>query len=402
VTSIAQRTHNPLTERLDEDAFYAGDPFPLFAQLRREAPVAWNAQKGFWALTKHADVVMVSKDPETFCSGKGILTLEIGLEYPSPPTMMHTDPPAHTRYRKLVQPGFSPPRMRALETRVRERANELVAKIEPGTPIDFVREIAVPFPLFIIAELLGIPESDWERFYMWSEAGIPGEKDWPPEEDMRLMAEMDAYLLAATKARRGVADAENAPDVVSVLANVEIDGEQLTDDEIAMFLGQLLIAGNETTRNTVSGGVYALAYHPEQWARLVADRSLVEPAVEEMLRWTTPVIAFMRTATRDTEIRGTAIAAGDPVLMVYAAANRDEDEFGPTADRFDIGRDPNHHVAFGFGTHFCLGAALARIEVRAILDALLDRFSTLEPAGPAERSRSAIIAGIKRAPVVFS
>jgi cytochrome P450 len=402
MTSVTERAHNPLTERLDEDAFYAGDPFPLFAQLRREAPVAWNGKKGFWALTKHADVLVVSKDPERFCSGKGILPLEIGIEYPSPPTMMHTDPPAHTRYRKLVQPGFSPSRMRALEKRVRERAGELVSKIEPGTPIDFVPEIAVPFPLFIIAELLGIPESDWERFYLWSEAGIPGEKDWGPDEDMRLMAEMDAYLLAATKARRGVADAENAPDVVSVLANVEIDGEQLTDAEIAMFLGQLLIAGNETTRNTVSGGVYALAEHPEQWNRLVADRALVEPATEEMLRWTTPVIAFMRTATRDTEIRDTAISAGDPVLMVYAAANRDEDEFGPTADQFDIGRDPNHHVAFGFGTHFCLGAALARIEVRAILDALLDRFTMLEPAGPAERSRSAIIAGIKRAPVVFS
>src|SRR5262249_16089172 len=157
MTSVAQRTHNSLTERLDEDAFYAGDPFPLFAQLRREAPVAWNAHKGFWALTKPADVMIVSKDPEGSCSGKGILTLEIGVEYPSPPTMMHTDPPAHTRYRKLVQPGFSPSRMRALETRVRERANELVSKIEPGVPLDFVREIAVPFPLFIIAELLGIP-----------------------------------------------------------------------------------------------------------------------------------------------------------------------------------------------------------------------------------------------------
>ncbi len=275
-----------------------------------------------------------------------------------------------------------------------------MARIEPGVAIDFVPEVAVPFPLFIIAELLGIPEADWERFYRWSEAGIPGEKDWPPEENLRLMGEMNDYLLAATKARRGTDD--SGIEIVSVLANFEADGEQLTDDELAMFLIQLLVAGNETTRNTVSGGIYALAENPAQWQRLVDDRSLVETAVEEMLRWTTPVIAFMRTATRDTEIRGQTIAAGDPVLMLYASANRDEDEFGPTADQFDVGRTPNHHVAFGFGTHFCLGAALARLEVRALLDALLDRFTSLEVAGPAERTKSAIIAGIKHAPVVFS
>jgi cytochrome P450 len=397
---MTTHAHEPLTESLDEDAFYAGDPFPRYRQLRTEAPVAWNGKLGYWVLSKHADVMTVSKDPATFCSGRGILTFEIGVDYPSPPTMMHTDPPDHTRYRKLVQPGFAPSRMRTLEQRVRERARELVARIDPGTPLDFVPEVAVPFPLFIIAELLGIPEADWERFYMWSEAGIPGEKDWPPEENARLMAEMDEYLLAATRAKRGAPDA--GIDIVSALANVEVDGESLTDEELCMFLGQLLIAGNETTRNTVSGGIYALAENPAQWARLVADRSLVDSTVEEMLRWTTPVIAFMRTATVPTEISGQSIDAGDPVLMLYASANRDEDEFGPTADTFDIGRNPNHHVAFGFGTHFCLGAALARIEVRALLDALLDRFTTIEPAGPAERTRSAIIAGIKHAPVAFS
>jgi cytochrome P450 len=394
------RTHQPLTEPIDDDAFYGGDPFPLFAQLRREAPVAWNATRGYWALSTHHDVVEVSKHSEDFCSGKGILTFEIGVDYPSPPTMMHTDPPAHTRYRKLVQPAFAPSRIRALEARVRERARELVHAIEPGEAFDFVPKVAVPFPLFIIAELLGIPEDNWERFYMWSEAGIPGEKDWPPEENMRLMAEMQEYLLHATKERRGAPAEGN--EIVSVLANVEVEGEHLTDDEIAMFLVQLLVAGNETTRNTISGGILAFAQNPQQWQRLVADRSLVESAAEEMLRWTTPVIAFMRTATRDTEIRGEHIAAGDPLLMLYASANRDEDEFGPTADQFDIGRSPNHHVAFGFGAHFCLGAALARLEIRALLDALLDRFTTLETAGPPERTKSAIIAGVKHAPVAFA
>lgn len=169
-----------------------------------------------------------------------------------------------------------------------------------------------------------------------------------------------------------------------------------------MFLNQLLVAGNETTRHSLSGGVWALAEHPDQWARLHTDRSLVEPAAEEILRWTTPVISFMRTATRDTELSDVPIAAGDPVLMLYASANRDERAFGPGADRFDVARDPNPHVAFGFGHHFCLGAALARLELQAMLDALLDRFTSVEPTGDVERSSSFVIAGIRRAPVVFT
>jgi cholest-4-en-3-one 26-monooxygenase len=186
-----------------------------------------------------------------------------------------------------------------------------------------------------------------------------------------------------------------------VLAQVEIEGRRLSDAELTMFLVQLLVAGNETTRNMISGGLVALAERPADWERLRGDRSLVPTAVEEMLRWTTPVVSFMRTATRDTELGGQAVSEGDPVLMLYASANRDERQFGPAADRFDIARDPNHHVAFGFGTHFCIGAALARIEGRALLEQLLDRFATVELAGEVERSRSSVIAGVKRAPLVM-
>ena len=186
--------------------------------------------------------------------------------------MMHTDPPEHTRYRKLVQPGFAPSRIRELAVRVRARADELVARIDPGSPFDAVETLAVPFPLWIIAELLGIPESDWPRFYQWSEASIPGATDWPPEECARLQAEMHEYLLAMTKARRG----DPRDDIVSVLANADVDGESLRDDELVMFLNQLLVAGNETTRHAISGGIAALAERPEQWERLGADRSLVD------------------------------------------------------------------------------------------------------------------------------
>jgi cholest-4-en-3-one 26-monooxygenase len=389
--------HEPLTDPLIEDAFYAGDPFPQYARLRDEAPVAWNDTKGFWAVSRWDDVMAVSTDPETFCSGRGILVMEIGASYDSPPTMMHTDPPEHTVYRKLVQPGFAPGRMRALEDDVRRRAKPLVDTIEPGRPADFVETVSVPFPLYIISALLGMPDEDWQRFFEWSEAVIPGATDWSEEKRAALQADMHETLLATTVARR----ADPRDDLISVLAQVEIEGRRLSDAELTMFLVQLLVAGNETTRNMISGGLVALADRPADWNRLRGDRSLVPTAVEEMLRWTSPVVSFMRTATRDTDLGGQAMGEGDPVLMLYASANRDERQFGPTADRFDIGRTPNQHVAFGFGTHFCIGATLARIEALVLLEELLDRFETVERAGDVERSHSAVIAGVKHAPLVF-
>ena len=389
--------HEPLTDPLIEDSFYAGDAFPQYRRLRDEAPVAWNTESGFWAVSRWDDVMAVSTDPETFCSGRGILVMEIGASYDSPPTMMHTDPPEHTVYRKLVQPGFAPGRMRALEADVRRRAKLLVDEIEAGRAIDFVETVAVPFPLYIISALLGMPDEDWRRFYEWSEAVIPGATDWSEEKRAELQLDMHDTLLATTVARR----ADPHDDLISVLAEVEIEGRRLSDAELAMFLIQLLVAGNETTRNLISGGLVALAENPGQWDRLRRDRALVPAAVEEMLRWTTPVISFMRTATRDAELGGQPIQSGDPLLLLYASANRDERQFGAGAGRFDVGRAPNHHVGFGFGAHFCIGAALARIEARVLLEELLDRFETVELAGDVERSHSSVIAGVKRAPLVL-
>ena len=390
--------HAELTDPLmREGLFVDGDPFALYARLRREAPVARNEALGYWALSRHADVVEVSKAPERFCSAKGILTFEIGVEYPSPPTMMHTDPPEHTTYRKIVSPGFRPSVMRRVEEDVRRRTIALLDAVEAGVVTDVVPTIAVPLPLQVIAALLGIPEADLDRFFEWSEASIPGSNDWPREKRQALMAEMHAYLLDAVRTRRD----DPHEDVVSVVGQVEVDGRRLTDEELVMFLNQLLVAGNETTRNAMSGGLAALARNPEQWQRLVDDRGLIPTAVEEILRWTTPVIYFMRTATQDTQIRGVPIAAGDPVVLLYASANRDEEEYGPTADRFDVGRTPNHHVALGFGTHFCLGAALARLELRILLEELVDRFRSIEPGGDVARTPSTIIAGVTSSPVVF-
>jgi cytochrome P450 len=386
-----------LVQRVLDEGFLAGDPFPDLARLRRQAPVAHHSPTGAWVLSRHADVTAASRDPATFCSGRGILLMEIGAEYDSPPTMMHTDPPAHTRYRKLVQPAFAPSAMRGLEAVIAERARRAVAALPEGEAVDVVAELAVPFPLRVISDLLGIPEDDWPRFYEWSEAAIPGATDWPPERVAELMGEMVGYLLETAAARR----AQPQDDVISLLATVEVDGDTLDDTELAMFLVQLLVAGNETTRNALSGGLVAFSEHPAEWARLRADPASVDRAVDEVLRWTTPVVYFMRTTTRPVTVRGVDLPAGTPVVLHYLAANRDEDEFGPTADRFDIARSPNHHVAFGSGPHFCLGAALARIELRSMLVALADRFASIAPAGEVERSMSLVIAGVRRAPLVL-
>ena len=395
----ADRTHEPLTDQFLGVEFSIDDPFPLYAELRAKGPMLWNASQGFWVAPGHAEVMAVSTDPESYCSGRGILTFEIGAEYATPPTMMHTDPPDHTRYRALVQPAFGRRVVRTLDDSVRAATRVLVDRLPLDEPVDVVPPLAVPLPSQVIAQLLGLPEAQWDKVWEWSEASIPGTEIYADAERREaLSAEMMSELM------RLVADARVNPgdDVIGQLATTEVDGDRLTDDELAMFLNQLLVAGNETTRNTISGGLVAFAENPDQWQRLVADRSLVPSAVEEILRWTTAVIYFMRTATRDVVLGGQAVAAGDPIVMVYASANRDEAEFGPTAGSFDIGRSPNHHVAFGFGAHFCLGAALARLEVAAVLDALLDKGVTrLELTGPVGRSVSNIIAGVTTAPMIL-
>ncbi len=392
------------TGLLDASLYAEGDPFALYAELRRAAPVCWvdRAGGGFWAVATHPEVSHIGADPVGFCSSRGILTDEIGTTYDDPPTMMHTDPPRHTRYRRLVQPGFKPTLVRLMEAGVTTKARALIETIEAGEAVDIVPTLSIPFPLLVICELLGVDGSQWPKFFDWSEAVIPGESERTESERAELQAEMWGYLVGVAEERR----AEPAEDLVSVLATVGVeegsDGDRLSEPELAMFLIQLLVAGNETTRNLISAGLAALAEHPDQWAALRADPGLIPNAVEELLRWTTPVISFMRTATADTTVRGQAIAAGDPVLLLYASANRDEEVFGPDADQLRVDRHPNPHVSFGFGPHFCLGAALARLEGRVVLSELVERFASVTPAGPVERTPSPVIAGVRRAPLVFS
>jgi cytochrome P450 len=389
---------------LDPSLYAEGDPFALYAELRNEAPVCWVDREGggFWAIATHPEVSSIGADPKGFCSSKGILTDEIGTTYDDPPTMMHTDPPRHTRYRRLVQPGFKPSMVRQMEVGVTAKARALIDPIESGEPVDIVEALSIPFPLQVICELLGVDGAQWPRFFEWSEAVIPGESERTEDERAELQAEMWGYLVGVAEERR----AAPAEDLVSVLAMVGseegAEADRLSEAELAMFLIQLLVAGNETTRNLLSGGLAALAAHPEQWAALRADPELIPGAVEELLRWTTPVISFMRTATADCSVRGQAVAAGDPMLLLYASANRDEEVFGADADRLRVDRHPNPHVSFGFGPHFCLGAALARLEGRVVLSELVTRYASLTPAGPVERTASPVIAGVRHAPLVFS
>lgn len=392
--------HDPRTDALLDPAAYAdGSRLEVvLADLRDTPGLAWNATAGFWAVARHADVHVASGDAATYCSGRGILVQEIGASYDSPPTMMHTDPPAHTRYRTLVSPGFRPSVVRSLEAAVRSTAAELLDDLPAGDPVDIVEALAVPFPIRVIAAVLGLPPGREHDLWQWSEAAIPGATDWPEDERMGLLGEMTMALLGLAADRRR----QPVDDVVSMLATVELDGDRLSDEELGMFLVQLLVAGNETTRHSISGAVVALAEHRDEWERLRGDRALVPTAVEEVFRWTTPVTSFLRTATADTTLGGTPVAAGDPVLLLYAGANRDERAFGDDAGRFDAGRSPNPHLSFGFGHHFCLGAALARLEIAVVLEGLLDRFRAIDAAGPVERSGSSVIAGLRRAPVILS
>jgi cytochrome P450 len=400
-TSRSARPALPeVTSLLVDDDFYTGDIREPLALLRREAPVAWDEQRGYWALSRHADVLRVSKDPVTFCSRRGVLFNMLRDDDPEAPgSLLTADPPQHTEYRRILQPAFAPSRMRALEPQLRAWANRLLDAVEPGEATDFVGAVSVPFPLIVLAELMGLPADDWPRYHEWVDAAVAGSSYRErPAHLQAALDDMNAFLLGRA------ADARSEPPgdaVVPMLAHHRIDGRPLRDGELMMFLTQLFIAGNETTRNLMSGGVVALAEHPDQWKRIVDDPSLVPSAVEEMLRWTNPVLSFFRTATADVEIRGQQVLAGEPVLMSYAAADFDEDEFGPTADRFDVGRDPNHHLAFGFGTHFCLGAALARLEARILFEELATRFATIELAAPVRRNPSHLLAGVLEATVVL-
>jgi len=331
---------------LDDPDFYLADPHAAFRWMRERAPVYRCERARLWAISKHADIMRVSRNPEIFCSARGIL-INDGLrgETPMevPPSIIYMDPPQHNRYRKLVSRAFTPGMVAGLEGRTRAIARESLDAIRSGETHDFVETVAVPLPMLVIAEMLGVAAEDRGTFKRWSDAIIAAADTGTSPESMQHVGELFAYFYAKLGERRG--------RLLSALAAAEVDGERLADEELLMFCMTLLVAGNETTRNLISGGAKALMEFPDQRRALVENPDRLPGAVEEMLRWVTPIRSFARTATRDTEIRGQRIAAGDYVLLLYASGNRDEEVFGPTADVFDVARPAEPmHVAFGFAS----------------------------------------------------
>ncbi len=386
----------------DDPDFWIGDPHPELRRLRHEDPVHWYGPGRVWCLTKHADVELVSRSPGLFTSTRGI-QIEMGMGSTRPPgipqSILEMDPPQHNRHRKLVIQAFTPRAIDALEPRVRQIAREALDDVSPGEPVDFVESIAVPVPMYVIAEMLGVPRSDRADFRRWSDATVAAGGGELSERTQRAISEILAYFAKHLAARR------QAPrdDLISVLAAAEIDGDRLSDPEILMFCLTLLVAGNETTRNLISGGAWLLMQHPDQRRALAEDLARIPNAVEEMLRWWSPVWSFTRRATCETKLRDKVVREGDPVLLLYAAANRDEEVWGADAESFDVRRDHAHrrHLSFGFGEHLCLGASLARLEARVLFEELLARLPDFEPAGPIRRLRSRLMNGVEHLPVVF-
>ncbi|XVQ11320.1 cytochrome P450 [Spirillospora sp. CA-255316] len=385
------------------------------ALLRREDPVRWVEAPGynpFWAVTRHADVLEIERNHELFLNAPRPLLATavqdeinrtraeqgIGLR-----TLVHMDDPDHRVVRAIGADWFRPKAMRALEPRIRELARRYVDRMAIlGDTCDFVRQVAVHYPLYVILSLLGLPESDFDRMLKLTQELFGGDdtelrRGETPEEMLEVLMEFFAYFQELTKARR----ARPTDDLASAIANAKVDGEPLNDFDTTSYYVIIATAGHDTTSSTISGGLHALIEHPGQLRRLQDDPGLMPLAVDEMIRWVSPVKEFMRTAKRDYKLRGVTIREGESVLLSYPSANRDEEVFDDPF-RFDVGRDPNKHLAFGFGVHYCLGAALARIETRAFFEELLPRLESIELAGTPESTATTFVGGLKRLPIRYS
>ena len=391
-----------MTHVLDIDVLSSsGPPHDAYAELRQREPVSWQEMPGvggYWAVMRHADVLTVSRDPELFSAqAKGMQLADFTDQLP---TLLSLDPPRHTEIRKRVLHSFAPRVVRALEPRMRSVVRAALERALALRECDLVMDLARPLPLAIVCDLLGIPEPDRERVGEWADllagaadAELTRGRDTGTQSAFAFGAY--AYQLAQQSAGRAGGDGDS---LLQVLQNAQLAGEQVDLPTFAGLFVQIAIAGNETTRSTIAGGMLELLLRPREYARLETQRGLIESAVEEFLRWLTPVHYFRRTATRDTALGAARIRAGDRVVMMYASANRDEAVFREP-QRFEIARDPNPHLAFGFGEHFCLGAALGRLEARVFFEEWFARVAKIELAGEPARMRSNELNAWKRIPV---
>ncbi|MBB5164382.1 cytochrome P450 [Mycobacterium sp. AZCC_0083] len=394
----------------DDDRLHAA-----LTHLRANNPVAWvdnPPYRPFWAITKHADIMAIERENNLFISeprpllataavddmSQQQLEAGIGLR-----TLIHMDDPHHRKVRAIGADWFRPRAMRDLKVRVDELAKRYVDKMaEIGPQCDFVTDIAVDFPLYVIMSLLGLPESDFGRMHMLTQEMFGGDDDEYKrgatlEEQFAVLLDFFTYFSKLTASRRE----HPTDDLASAIANGNIDGEPLSDVDTASYYVIVASAGHDTTKDAISGGLLALIQNPGELDRLRRDPALMGTAVEEMIRWATPVKEFMRTATADTTVRGVDIAKGESVYLAYVSGNRDEEVFDDPF-RFDVSRDPNKHVAFGYGVHFCLGAALARMEMSSLFAELIPRLNSIELAGEPELSATTFVGGLKHLPVRYS
>jgi len=398
----------------------AGQPTEVFARLRAEAPVSWVDEPavlgwpegpGYWGVFRHADVRMVNTHPDVFSSQAGATQIRDPLPDDlafQRRMLLNLDPPDHTLLRRTVNRAFTPRAVARLAAWVHERAAAIVGVLAGTTSADFAQDVGRDLPLLTLAEIMGVPHEDRHLLFEWANRviGVHDEDytkgsitdgDRPPVDPRSRASLQDMFDYAHALAERK--RAEPGEDLISMLL-AGVEGQPLTDEEFENFFFLLSVAGNETLRNAIPGGMLALLEHPDQLARLRADRSLLPSAVDEMLRWVTPVTQFRRTATRDTELAGQRIAMGEKVVVYYASANRDETVF-PRADVFDAARMPNDHLTFGVGPHFCLGAGLARLQMSALFSQVLDHLEDAEVAGNVVRLRSNFQNGIKRLPITY-
>ncbi len=387
-------TTKPKIDLLDPASFVGGQPHDQFRWLREHAPVYWHPKPeggGFWALTRYADVRAVGRDHQTFSNAAGGIHVQdmepeaLGM---AQQMMLYMDPPGHHRYRRLVRDPFQPAGAEAMRSRIEVLARQIVDRVAPRGECDLVEDIAGELPSYVIADMLGIPLEDGRRLYVLTEkmhsASIP------QEEAASAVLEMIMY--AADVRQRKLA--EPGDDIASALVHGHVkDHGKLGAEEFNWFFLLLINAGGDTTRNAVGGGMLALFQHPPELARLRDDLT-VPRAVEEILRWCSPVVYMRRTALRDTSVGDVAISAGDALVLYYGAANRDPFQFDDP-ERFDVGREPNEHIAFGGGVHFCLGVHIARVEIQVMLRELLTRLPDLEPCGEPEWLDSNFISGPK-------